>query len=148
MQNPALSTCFHDPKTQCLQGGDISWDNKIDQYLHLRFDGCICTTEPIKRCDCIIFRFPVSGNKPFMYAIEVKQGNPNLAEVQAKIQYCVDRMMNIVSNCSSSFRIIPVLCASAFHGLNARAFFGYRIAIGGKKVTIRKRLHKESINDL
>jgi hypothetical protein len=83
-----------------------------------------------------------------MYVIEAKQGNPDLSEVQAKIQYCLDTMTNILQNCTNLFRIIPVLCASSFHGLNARAFFSYRVTIGGDKMLINKRLHRESINSL
>lgn len=83
-----------------------------------------------------------------MYVIEVKQGNPNLTEVQAKIQYCVNTMLNILPNSDRDFRIVPLLCASSFHGIINRALLSYRITISGKRMLIQRRKHEESINML
>jgi hypothetical protein len=83
-----------------------------------------------------------------MYAIEVKESRPDISEVQEKIQYCVDTMMALLQNPNGRLRVVPVLCASAFHGLAQRTFFSYRINIFGKKVIINKRLHNEDINEL
>jgi hypothetical protein len=83
-----------------------------------------------------------------MYIIEVKQGNPNLTEVQAKIQYCINTMLNILPNSDRDFRIVPLLCASSFHGIINRAFLSYRVTISGKRVLIQRRKHEESINTL
>jgi len=83
-----------------------------------------------------------------MYVIEVKQGNPNLTEVQAKIQYCITVMISLLPNSGRAFRIIPVLCASSFSGMADRALLSYRVTIYGKKLLIQKRRHDESINTL
>jgi hypothetical protein len=114
----------------------------------VRFDGCIVTDLPQQRCDCVIFRFEPNVSKPVMYAIETKEGNPDLREVQAQIQYCVDEMQALLQSTSDILRVVPVLCASAFHGLDLRAFFGYRVVVFGRKIVIEKRLRGEDINEL
>jgi hypothetical protein len=83
-----------------------------------------------------------------MYVIETKEKNPNLSDVQSKIQYCIDQMIGILSITSNYVRIVPVLCAGSFHGLDNRAFFGYRVLIFGKKSVIENRFHHEDINEL
>jgi hypothetical protein len=83
-----------------------------------------------------------------MYVIEVKQGNPNLSEVQAKIQYCINTVLNILSNGNTDFKIIPLLCASSFSSLANRALLSYRVTVAGKRMLIQKRKHEESINTL
>jgi hypothetical protein len=83
-----------------------------------------------------------------MYVIEVKQSNPNIAEVQAKIQYCINTMISVLPNSDRDFRIVPVLCASSFHGIVNRALLSYRVTICGKRMLIQKRRHSESINIL
>ncbi len=82
-----------------------------------------------------------------MFAIEVKEGNPNIAEVRDKIQYCVDRMIDFLPN-PGQFVVIPVLCARSFSGLKRRALLSYRIRIFGEKTPIKKRFHDQDINDL
>lgn len=147
LRNEGLGHCIHNPPSHCIESGNITWDNNVDRYLHLRFDHCVCNDEPVKRCDCIIFRFE-QGAIPSVYVIEVKQGNPNLTEVQEKIQYCLDKVTSLFPNNNADFRVVPTLCASSFHGLEARAFLSYRVKIRGKKVLINKRLHRESINNI
>lgn len=148
VHNPRIEGCICDPHRECVEAGKISWDNCPGAYFfHVRFDGCICTDLPEKRCDCIIFRF-LSGSQAVMFAIEVKEGNPNLREVQAKIQYCVDIMISLLPNPKNQFVVIPVLCARAFCGLNYRAILSYRIKVFGEKMIIRKRFHHQDINSL
>jgi len=83
-----------------------------------------------------------------MYVIETKEGNPDLSDVQCKIQYCVDSMKDILEGTENRFRTVPVLCASSFHGLDHRAFLGYRVMILGKKTIIQNRFHHEDLNEL
>lgn len=83
-----------------------------------------------------------------MYIIEVKQGNPNIAEVQAKIQTCIDAMVRFLPHADRDFRMIPLLCAGSFHGIVNRALLSYRVTISGRRTLIQKRRHSESINDL
>lgn len=83
-----------------------------------------------------------------MFAIEVKEGNPDITEVRDKIQYCVDTMIKILPNPKEQFVIIPVLCAKNFSGLKRRALLSYRIAILGEKTPIKKRFHGQDINSL
>lgn len=148
-QNTRISSCVHDPHTECIESGKISWDNRSnDTFVHVRFDGCLCRDLPQKRCDCIIFRFEVSNTKPTMYVIETKEGNPDLSDVQGKIQYCIDLMKDILETTSNRVRVVPILCASSFHGLDNRAFLGYRVLIFGKKTVIQNRFHDEDINEL
>lgn len=144
---PALKDCTCDPYNKCFEPGKISWDNCPEAtFLHIRFDGCICINSLNKRCDCIIFRFGL--NNPIMFAIEVKEGNPDITEVRNKIQYCVDTMINFLPNPKNQFVIIPVLCAQDFSGLKNRAFLSYRIKVFGEKTLIRKRFHGQDINSL
>lgn len=82
-----------------------------------------------------------------MFVVETKEDNPDLSEVQEKVQYCIDEMMAILTR-PQGFRIVPVLCASSFRGLDHRAFLCYRVTIFGEKTLICKRFHSESINDL
>lgn len=117
-------------------------------FVHVRFDGCIIKDLPQQRCDCVIFRFEQNVSKPVMYAIETKEGNPDLREVQAQIQYCLDEMQVLLQSTSDILRVVPVLCASAFHGLDMRAFFGFRVSVFGRKTMIEKRFHEEDINEL
>lgn len=143
----ALKDCICDPYDRCIESGKISWDNCAEaDFLHIRFDGCICKDSPNKRCDCIIFRFGL--NVPVMFVVEVKEGNPNITEVREKIQYCVDTMINFLPNPKNQFVIIPVLCAQDFSGLKNRAFLSYRIRVFGVKTLIRKRTHSQDINVL
>jgi len=148
MRNPRIKECMCDPYNRCIEAGKISWDNRVDTFVHVRFDGCICRDLPVSRCDCVIFRVRLGNQKSVMFVIEVKECNPDLTEVREKIQYCIDEMIELLPHPRNQFRIIPVLCASAFHGLNHRAFFNYRVKIFGGKTVIRKRLHHEDINSL
>jgi hypothetical protein len=117
-------------------------------FVHVRFDGCIIKDLPQKRCDCVIFRFEPNVSKPVMYAIETKEDNPDLSEVQAQIQCCLDVMQAILQSNSDVLRVVPVLCASAFHGLDFRAFFAYRVVVFGRKTMIERRLYGQDINEL
>jgi hypothetical protein len=83
-----------------------------------------------------------------MFVIEVKQGNPSLGEVQGKIQHSIEAMERILPNSQNGFRIVPLLCASSFHGIDNRAFLSYRVTVHGKKVLIARKLHREDINRL
>jgi hypothetical protein len=137
-----------DPYHGCREDGKISWDNRpCAQFLHIRFDGCICRDSAHKKCDCIIFRFE-DPDRPVMFAIEVKDRNPDIVEVQQQIQYCLDTIVEFLPNPKSQFVVIPVLCANAFSGLNYRALFSYRVKVSGVKTRIRKRHHGEDINTL
>jgi hypothetical protein len=147
VQHPSLRQCICNPSQECIEADKICWDNGVDVFVHVRFDGCLCRDLQIKRCDCVIFRFESGRRKPTMFVIETKERNPQLSEVQEKIQCCIDQMIAVLVH-PRSFRIVPVLCASAFRGLGHRAFLSYRVTIFGEKTIIRKRLHFESINDL
>lgn len=83
-----------------------------------------------------------------MFAIEVKEGNPNIAEVRDKIQYCVDTMINFLPDPKNQFVIIPVLCAQNFSGLKRRALLSYRIKIFGENTPIKNRFHDQDVNRL
>jgi len=83
-----------------------------------------------------------------MFAIEVKEENPNITEVRDKIQYCVDTMIKFLPNPKNQFVIIPVLCAQNFSGLKRRALLSYRIQMFGEKKTIKNRFHGQDINGL
>ena len=83
-----------------------------------------------------------------MFAIEVKERNPDITEVRDKIQYCVDTMANYLPNPKNQFDIIPVLCAQNFSGFKRRALLSYRVKVFGEKTLIRKRFHGQDINSL
>jgi hypothetical protein len=147
VEHPRIKQCICDPREGCIEAGKISWDNGVDTFVHVRFDGCLCRDQPVKRCDCIVFRFVSSRQKPTMFVVETKEDNPDLSEVQEKVQYCINEMIAILIR-PQDFRVVPVLCASSFHGLGHRAFLCYRVTIFGEKTMISKRFHSESINDL
>jgi hypothetical protein len=44
-----------------------------------------------------------------MYAIETKEGNPDLREVQAQIQYCLDEMQVLLQSTSDTLRVVRSL---------------------------------------
>ena len=142
-----MRDCIHNPSEDCIEAGKISWNNcPRANYLHIRFDGCICKDSLAKRCDCIIFRFGI--NSPVMYAIEVKDGNPNISEVRKKIEYCVDTIAAFLPNPKNQFIIIPVLCARNLSGLKNRALLSYRVKVLGRKSLIHTRNHGQDINRL
>jgi hypothetical protein len=74
-QNPVLKQCIHDPHKECIEAGKISLDNCDNAtFLHIRFDGCVCNSSDIKKCDCIIFRFGFGRNT--MFGVETKEETP------------------------------------------------------------------------
>lgn len=83
-----------------------------------------------------------------MYAIEVKEENPDISEVRKKIQYCLDIMTGFLPNPKSQFIIMPVLCARNFSGLRNRALLSYRVKVLGRKSLICTRNHGQDINGL
>lgn len=150
MEKSRIKECkCDDPYGNCIEAGKISWDNCPDAcFLHVRFDGCLCRDSSSRRCDCIIFRFGLDNDQTVMFAVEVKESNPNLGEVRDKLQTCVNIMMGFLPDPKDQFRIIPVLCAQAFRGFSYRAVHGYRITVFGEKILIRKRFHGQDINIL
>jgi hypothetical protein len=146
-QNPVLRKCIHDPYEDCIEAGKISWDNcNASTFLHIRFDGCVCKSSAVKKCDCIIFRF--GFGRSTMFAVETKEENPDLPEARAQLQTCIDVMVPLLPNPKSQFEIIPVLCAKSFAGLRKRSFWHYRVRVFGKEILIKKRHYGQDINTL
>ena len=146
-QNPVLRRCIHNPKEECMEAVKISWDNCDNAtFLHIRFDGCVCNSSAVKKCDCIIFRF--GFGRSTMFVIEIKEENPDITEVKAQLQTCLDMMIALLPDPKSQFEIIPVLCAKSFSGLRKRSFWNYRVTVFGKKILIKKRQRGEDINKL
>lgn len=149
-QHPRVrgTNCLHNPWEDCVKADKISWNNNDDTYVHVRFDGCICRNNMMKKCDCIIFRFGSRHQKPVAYVIETKKSHPDIREVQRQIQTCIDTLTDMLPDCNNLLRIVPVVCARAFHGLGKRVFFGHRVIIYGEKEMINKRLYGQDINAL
>lgn len=94
----------------------------------------------------MVFRF--IANEKVLFAIEVKEGNPNLTEVKDQLQNGINIMVDLLPNPKEQFTIIPVLCAEDFSGLKRRLFLSYRVKVFGEPTLIRKKHHGEDINTL
>jgi len=145
-ENPKLKDCFCEIKN-CKEKGKISWADSSYSFLHIRFDGCV-EKGPIRKCDCIIFRFRKSPEKTTMFTIEAKEADYNLSEIQEKLQFCVDKMSYALSHKKHKINTVPILCARTHKSASIRSIFSYRVRICGKKKLILLVKHGQNINSL
>lgn len=132
----------------CQEQGRIRWNDPCFMYLHVRFDGCICSSSTYKKCDCIIFRFGPTGTVPVMFAIETKGKSPRLSEVKEQIEFGISTMHSLLPNLPNQFRVVPVLCARRITAHAKYAALGNKIKVFGKKLVVALRRYDQDINSL
>jgi hypothetical protein len=99
-----------------------------------------------KCCDCIIFRVDFDGKHPIMFAVEVKKQNYHLDYIQAKLQNCIEYMINLIPNPKRHVKVVAILCAKGHPSIAKRAIFNYRIRIFGEKRLIALISYGQNIN--
>jgi hypothetical protein len=147
-QDPRIVGCRCDATGTliCKELGKISWNNPSYEYLHFRFDGCICSDSGVNKCDCIIFRFR-SGQQPVMFAVETKKKKPKFSLAKKQIEFCLAEMIDALPNPKNLFAVTPVICAKKIKGsLKDRALHD-RVNIFGKKRLIVLREYGQDINN-
>jgi len=127
----------------CMERGKITCYNGSITFLHVRFDPCMCQnagTYQENRCDCIIFAFDQTKRKQGMFVIEVKDryNRPSLTEIKEKIQYCINRMQEILGGHMNSIEVFPILCDEKHSALHAQASMTqhYKVSCYGRKKSI------------
>jgi hypothetical protein len=115
---PDTSSCEEIGKIKCENSGLIFW--------HIRFDPCMCQdpcTQQENRCDCVIFAFDQTKKRQAMFVIEVKDkfNKPSLSVIKDKIQYCINRMQEILCGHMNSVEVFPILCDEKHSSLCAQA---------------------------
>ena len=130
----------------CEELDKISWNKLGYSYVHFRFDGCICSSSRVNKCDCIIFRFK-NDEKPVMFAIETKKKKPKFTLAKRQLEYCVETMINALPDPKSQFAVTPIICGKKIGAsLNDHALSN-KMVIFGKPSMIRLRKYGQDIND-
>jgi len=139
-----FNKCICDSSKKCIEKGKIVWDNKRGEFIHFRYDGCICSSNKVQKSDCLIF-FENEEEKIKIFAIEVKDKNPAPREVQSQIQTCLDHMDRLLSTQQNKTVIIPVLCAERYTGTIKRYLQTLKVRCFGKPYNIVPIKHGEEI---
>lgn len=149
---PELANCIcalgdHNGRgtVDCSELGRISWANPTYQFIHIRFDGCVCNDSRVKKCDCVIFRTR-TGEPPVLFVIETKGSNPSFSEVKAQISYSIEKMLDVLPEPKTQFIVLPILCAGKRTAFMKEACLSNKITIFGKGVPISIHLYDEDIN--
>jgi len=110
------------PATDCKERGKINCFDPILDFMHIRFDPCMCPNVSESRCDCIIFCFDQNKRKQAMFVIEVKSkyNKPTLTEVHDKLQYCIETMQKILKGRMTIVETFPILCDEKHSGFLKR----------------------------
>ncbi len=133
-------------KVECLERGRISWSDNQFKFLHIRFDGCVCSESTCKKCDCVIFRTK-DNCKPVMFVIETKGNSPSFSEVKAQIETALEKMIGLLPEPKKQFEVLPILCAARRTGFMKDQCLSNKVKIFGKFLPILILLYNENINN-
>lgn len=129
----------------CIERGKIRWDKDKGNYIHIRYDGCVCSSSLINKSDCLITFYRDGDNKLKIYAIEVKDENPNANEVKDQIQTCLNHLEKLLMKQQNYITIIPVLYAEKYKGFINKQLLTIKLRCFGKPYSIRKLKHNEEL---
>ena len=125
LQNdPKVKKCICDDTfSNCEEKGKIVCSDQNLEFIHIRFDPCMCEDSKEKRCDCVIFCFNINKEKQGMFVVEVKEtyDKPSFSEIIAKIQYCIKTIEDILLGRMSKVEIYPFLCSRKHTSIDRRA---------------------------
>jgi len=83
-----------------------------------------------------------------MFVVETKGGNPSFSEAKKQIEFCIDKMMNLLPNPKNQFQIIPVLCALRISSFMKEVSLSNKVRVFGEKIPINLRRYSQNINEL
>jgi hypothetical protein len=148
--HPEILRCKHDPRNlaKCIEKNKISWDKNGYDFIHFRFDGCICSDNRINKCDCAIFRIATNGERPVLFLLETKKKRPVFTLVHKQLQTGITIMLDKLPNPKTEFIIVPVLLAAKINSHVKEASLSNHVKIFGKKERIKIATYQKNINDL
>jgi len=139
-----LLRCVCDPK-HCLEKGKIVWGIEKGKYTHVRIDDCMEIPDTEKRCDCLIFFFPVHRSKNIVFIVEVKGRDYEFEEVQEKFCNSIRRIESL-EDVRRKVAIIPVLYADRHKSDASRIAPHYKVSTTKGKIGMVLLNHGDDIS--
>jgi hypothetical protein len=97
-----------------------------------------------KRCDCVIFYFPINFKKIIVFVIEVKGRNYDFEEVQKKFENSIKRLESLEEVRNRAI-IIPVLYAQRHRSRSKRTVPHCRVPSSKGELTMVLLNHGDDI---
>jgi hypothetical protein len=83
-----------------------------------------------------------------MFAVETKKKNPQFTIAKKQLEYCIEKMANLLPDPKEQFVVAPVICAKKLSGHLKEATMANILTIFGKPRMIALRKYGQDINDV